>query len=34
MFVMYFTKDKKTVEGWVKLKGLIPAGEGVGPKNP
>lgn len=32
MFVMYFTKDKKTVEGWVKSKGLAPTGMGVGPK--
>lgn len=32
MFVMYFTKNNKTVEGWVKSRGLIPTGAGVGPK--
>lgn len=31
VFVIYFTKDNKTVEGWVKLKGLAPLRTGVGP---
>lgn len=31
VFVMYFTKDNRTVEGWVKLKGLMPLRTGVGP---
>jgi hypothetical protein len=32
IFVMYFTKDNKTVEGWVKAEGLTPIGIGIGPQ--
>lgn len=32
IFVMYFTKDNRTVEGWVKAEGLTPIGIGIGPQ--
>lgn len=32
IFVMYFTKDNRTVEGWVKTEGLMPIGIGIGPQ--
>lgn len=30
-YIMYFTKDGKDVEGWVKSNRLTPTGTGIGP---
>ena len=33
IFVMFFTKDNKSVEGWVDIRGVAATGSGVGPAN-
>ncbi|WP_336220684.1 hypothetical protein [Citrobacter amalonaticus] len=32
-YIMYFTKDGKDVEGWVKSNQLTPTGTGIGPSD-